>query len=256
MILRWFSLLKHKVRLLFRKEERSYLRLLRMLGQSPKNGKLYAIAFTHRSSVHSRKMKSNERLEYLGDSVISLIVGETLFTMFPDEPEGQLTNLRSILVNRNNLNNVATRLYLDRYLRASKGLDIHGSDALGNCLEALVGAIYLDEGFAAARRFVRRYIIIDRKNIEKVSIKEENYKTEFIILMQQNKFEYEFRDIDTFIDPKLGLMHRCQIFMGEREKPLSVGVGPNKKTAHQNAAKDALRVIERQNFDFETILNN
>lgn len=247
------SFLKRKIRLLNRSAGKPYLRLEQLIGYKPRNLKLYTTAFTHRSASRGKRRESNERLEFLGDSVISLVVGHALFDLYPEESEGQLTSLRSILVNRNNLNHVAQKLGLEHYLHSSKGLDKQGSAALGNCLEALVGAIYLDKGYDAARKFVLKHVVIDVKNIEKTSVKEENFKTEFIIFMQRNKIDYEYRDLDSFVDPNLGLMHRCAIFTDGRQKPLAIGVGHNKKIAHQNASKDAMKLIKKYQEDLSLL---
>ncbi len=216
-----------------------------LIGTNTKRIDLYERAFTHRSYQGAKRKLNNERLEFLGDSVLSCVVGGLLYEMYEEDDEGALTALRSQIVSRSNLNAIATKLRLERMLRVSGGVNLKQSDALGNTLEALVGAIFLDKGFDFAQSFIRSHIVISKKNMEKVSAKEEDFKTEFIILMQQKKVEFEFRYIDTITDPSVGLVHRSEILIGQDKRSIATGAGTTKKTSHQNAAKDALRLLKK-----------
>lgn len=216
-----------------------------LLGCPTQNLDLYRRAFTHRSYQGASRRLNNERLEFLGDSVISCVVGHLLYDMYENDDEGALTTLRAQIVSRSNLNAIAIKLQLDKMLRASGSLNLKQSDILGNTLEALVGAIFLDKGFDFAQMFVRSHIIVSKKNMERVSAKEEDYKTEFIILMQQQKIDFEFNYIDAVNDPSFGLVHRSEILIGSDRRSIAVGAGTTKKISHQNAAKDALRLLKK-----------
>lgn len=220
--------------------------LEQLLGAELGNPDLYEQAFTHRSYENVGNLGSNERLEFLGDSVVNLAVGDTLFALYPEESEGVLTNIRSFLVSRTNMNATADKLGLEPLIYADSGLQIKGSDLLGNTLEALVGAIYLDKGYPFAAQFVRSHLIVSKKNVKVVAKKEEDYKTELIIMMQREKVPYQFLHLDTKYDKAQGFIHRCQLQIDFPDHPMeTIGVGSTKKKAHQNAAKEALRRIEK-----------
>ncbi|MDO5035663.1 MAG: ribonuclease III domain-containing protein [Porphyromonas sp.] len=221
-----------------------------LIGKEPDDLQLYVQALTHKSyrgaEGECEAPPHNERLEFLGDAVLSSIVGTALYMMYPEEPEGVLTNRRSHLVNRNHLNGVASRLGLEGYLFYDEtSLELSGSNALGNALEALVGAIYLDQGYRQAERFVKKHIVVSKDNVKRVYYQEEDYKTEFIILMQRQKIPYRFVHLDSRPHPKYNILHRSEIQVGSPFQRLTVGVGTNKKIAHQNAAKDALKYFEK-----------
>src|SRR5690606_22075038 len=122
---------------------------------------LLRTAFTHRSYVNenrTKKLEHNERLEFLGDAVLELVVTEYLFARFPMKPEGELTAIRSALVNTQSLSDAATKLNLNDYLLLSRGESKDTGRArhyiLANTFESVIGAIYLDQGYAAARDFI------------------------------------------------------------------------------------------------------
>ena len=216
-----------------------------LIGEPAGDISLFRQAFTHRSYPEKPKRFNNERLEFLGDSVLTCVVGALLYRMFEEDDEGALTGLRASLVSRSSLNELALHMGLDQVLKIAQGINLKQSDALGNSLEALIGAIYLDKGYDFTYDFISKHIVVSKRNLEKVSAREEDFKTEFIILMQQNKIPFEFRYLDAKSDPKLGLIHRSEIVIGEDERVLSTGVGTSKKVSHQNAAKDALKLIRK-----------
>lgn len=216
-----------------------------LIGEPLGNLELYTQALTHRSYESRGANGSNERLEFLGDSVVDLAVGHALIDLYPEEDEGTLTSIRSFLVSRNNMNKSARQLGLDRILYADSSLDLCNSDVLGNALEALIGAIYLDKGFDFTAQFVRQHFIISKQNVSKVAKKEEDYKTEFIIIMQRHKIEYKFEHLDSTYRKDVGMIHRCELLIGPDLRGITTGVGTSKKIAHQNAAKDALTILKK-----------
>lgn len=222
------------------------LALERLIQAELGNSSLYSQALTHRSYEGAGGIRSNERLEFLGDCVVSMAVGHTLYELYPEEPEGTLTNIRSFLVNRQNMNATAEKLGLEQLIYADSGVNLRGSDVMGNTLEALVGAIYLDKGYDFAAQFIRSHLVVSKNNVRVVAKKEEDYKTELIILMQKEKVEFEFVHLDTNYTKEQGFIHRCELKIYFPDAPMTtVGVGTSKKKAHQNAAKEALRRIEK-----------
>ena len=157
-----------------------------IIGYWPKDLSLYKLALRHSSAYPFRKKKgerNNERLEYLGDAVIDLVVAEALFYRFPKEDEGYLTKLRSKLVSRNNLNRVADELGLPNMLVANlKGN--HGDSIYGDALEALVGALYIDLGLKKTQFFVMKTIVLPFIEDSDLLLTTHNYKSEVIEYFQ------------------------------------------------------------------------
>lgn len=166
-------------------------------GFKPKKIDLYRQAFVHKSVAKknpSGLKLSNERLEFLGDSVISTIVSEYLFEKFPDKDEGYLTQMRSKIVSRKSLNSLGEKIGLEPFVKYLKG-NFPYKSLLGNVFEALFGAIYLDKGYKKAKEvfidcILERYI--DLKNLEANNI---DYKSQLLIYCQKNKLSLEFRTI-------------------------------------------------------------
>lgn len=166
-------------------------------GFKPKNLELYAQAFSHKSVAkkNAAGLKlSNERLEFLGDSVISTIVSEYLFEKFPNEDEGYLTQMRSKIVSRKSLNSLGEKIELEPFVKYLKG-NFPYKSLLGNVFEALFGAIYLDKGYKKAKEVFIKDILeryIDLENLEAINI---DYKSQLLIYCQKNKLSLEFKTI-------------------------------------------------------------
>ena len=167
-------------------------------GFKPKNIELYAQAFSHKSVAkkNAAGLKlSNERLEFLGDSVISTIVSEYLFEKFPNEDEGYLTQMRSRIVSRKSLNSLGAQIGLEPFVNYLKG-NFPYKSLLGNVFEALFGAIYLDKGYKKAKEvFIKKILeqYIDLENLEANNI---DHKSQLLIYCQKNKLELEFKTIN------------------------------------------------------------
>ena len=145
-----------RIRLLSHKDRESYLLLYSILGYVPGDISLYRMAMTHSSASASgsKKLGCNERLEFLGDAVLSSIISDYLYTNFVKEREGFLSKSRSNLVCRETLNELALEIGIDRFLEACGLPHQHNHYVFGNALEALIGAIYIDLGYATARKTV------------------------------------------------------------------------------------------------------
>ncbi|MGA0196985.1 MAG: ribonuclease III family protein, partial [Schleiferiaceae bacterium] len=169
-----------------------------VIGFWPKDLSLYKLALRHASAYPFRKKRgerNNERLEYLGDAVIDLVVAEALFYRFPKEDEGYLTKMRSKLVSRNNLNRVADQLGLPNLLVANlKGN--HSESVYGDALEALVGACYIDLGLQKTQYFVMKAIVEPFVSNAKLMDTTHNYKSEVIEHFQGFKKSFRFEELE------------------------------------------------------------
>jgi ribonuclease-3 len=222
-----------------------------IIGTTVDNKKFYVEALIHRSFLEENNQfnSSNERLEFLGDSVLNLVIGEFLFSKFPDEEEGFLTKVRAKMVNRNALSFTAEQLKLGELLILSnnvpKSVAQSSKSMLSDALEALIGALYLDKGLEACKKFIE-------KNILEPSLKrgdhliDENYKSQLLEYAQANKLDIPIYQIISEEGP-----HHDKIFTAEvimEGKVLGEGKGKSKKEAEQNAAQVALGRIH--SFEF------
>ena len=147
MLNKTFSNFIDKIRLLFRKDRESYLCFYRMLGFYPHDIRYYEQALLHKSSsvkLDNGRLFNNERLEFLGDAVLSAVVGDIVYQEFDGKREGFLTNTRSKIVSRESLNQVAEQIGLSKLIKFTARHSAHNSYMGGNAFEALIGAIYLD----------------------------------------------------------------------------------------------------------------
>lgn len=217
-----------------------------LIGSKPKDKDLFLRAFTHKSYPSSEPGFNNERLEFLGDSVINLSVSKLLYELYPEDDEGALTQLRSYLTNRNNLNEEARQMGLDKVLRVAANTDLDNSDILGNTLEAFVGALYLERGMEFTAKFIQTQLIISRKNMEKVSKKEEDFKTEFIILMQKNKVPYLYDYMGNYLTSGGFISHKFRLLIGSDNFVVAEGEAGSKKAAHQIVSRIALERLTQE----------
>ncbi len=208
----------------------------------------YLKSLTHRSylELYPELQKSNERLEFLGDAVLNMIVGKYLFDKFPDETEGFLTKSRSSMVNKNRLFDAADGigfkdliLYNEKYLRGHKD---GFKSIMADALEALIGAIYLDRGLDKARDFINRYIIEPFEEDESF-IADTNFKGQLLELSHIKKL-----DPPKYITiGEEGPSHKkdftVEVFLGDT--CYGRGFGKNKKTAEQDASKQAIENIRK-----------
>ncbi len=210
-----------------------------ILGHTFTDKDLIAKAFTHSSAVDNR-LESNERLEFLGDAVLSLVICQSLFEEFPEYPEGELTKMKSTLVSRGTCARVARRLGLPAYLSVGKGMvsskALPGSLAAG-LLEAVIAAIYIDCGFEAASDFILRSFtsLIQQVNAEEAR---GNYKS---LLQQHAQEQFNVAPMYVLLDEKGPDHNKCfesEVVIDQRHFPSAWGA--NKKEAEQKAAYNAL----------------
>lgn len=201
-------------------------------------------ALTHPSCNNDRHChENNERLEFLGDSVLSMIVAEHLYKTFPDRPEGELTKIRASLVCDQSLSEFARRIHLGEFLLMGKGEEASGGrdrkSNLENAFEALIAAIYLDGGLEAAKRFIMRFI---PENIEPDSIRNiRDYKTTLQEIIQQNPEEKIHYCMVGESGPDHDKVFDVEVHLNSNV--IGKGRGKSKKQAEQNAAKQALDLM-------------
>ncbi|ANT63944.1 MULTISPECIES: ribonuclease III [Prosthecochloris] len=220
-----------------------YAALETLLNHTCDDSQLYAMALTHRSCLQDadEPLISNQRLEFLGDAVLDLIVSEELYTQFPDYDEGLLSSNRAKIVNGKSLAAFARKLDLGNLVIVGPSADkarIRQSDAtLADAFEALVGAIYLDKGLDAARAFIRDKVL-DETNLTKLTSSEHNYKSRLIEYTQARQLEHP----RYIVVEESGAEHE-KIFLVEvriGEETWGRGSGSRKKEAEQHAAMEAI----------------
>ncbi|QIK54481.1 ribonuclease III [Dysgonomonas sp. HDW5B] len=243
--------LYRNIRLLPKKGKEPYVSFYKILNFYPYNITLYEQALLHKSS--SIKLKdgrwiNNERLEFLGDAILDAIVADIVFKEFEYKKEGFLTNMRSKIVQRETLNKLALNLGLDRLIKSSAKTGNHKTHMYGNALEALIGAIYLDQGYRIAKKFVHERLIVEHLNIETVAQQEVNFKSRLIEWSQKNKIPIEFRLIESFTDDNNNPIFYTAVDIYDQES--GTGRGYSKKESQQRAAEEALDKI---NMDKEFI---
>ena len=181
---------------------------------------------------------SNERLEFLGDAILGAIIAEYLFKKYPYQSEGYLTELRSRIVRRETMNNVALRMGLNKlvkYNQNDRGLS--RSHIFGNALEALIGAVYLDQGFAKTRKFILNQLVRTYIDLDTMESTDTNYKNQLLSWAQRNNHSMSFDTLDEKMDATRKLFTVGIVVDGEL---FASGTGYNKKEAGQVAAKNAL----------------
>ena len=219
--------------------------LVRDFALNPKNVELYKIALIHKSAstiVPDGNRVNNERLEYLGDSILDSIVADFLFANFPNENEGFLTKMRSRIVSRNNLNHIALAIGLDKLVISQTNNPLAHKHIFGDALEAFVGAIYLDKGFDATRKWINDFIFKQHVDLYELQATENDYKSRVIELAQKNKMSILFDSIEKETPRGQNPLFEAKLFMNNRL--LGTGFGTSKKEAEQNAAMVALERID------------
>lgn len=251
------SFLRTFLRRLFAKRDRSqkYLELEQKLGYRFKNPGLLERALTHRSYIHTPEnedLRANERLEFLGDSVLGMVTSRFLFENFPDKSEGDLTILKSTLVSEANLSRIAKSISLGSYLNLSEEEEKSGgrerNSIVSDAYEAVIGAIFLDGGLAPTEKMIQNQIL--RKYLQITTDQTlHNYKGELLEYMQALGLGLPRYDV---LEEK-GPDHekRFTIAVSVKGKRMGQGVGKNKKEAEQKAARVALENIDQLFKEFK-----
>lgn len=216
------------------------------LGYSFRNRALLETALTHSSYANENRASGivcNERLEFLGDSVLGVTVADFLYRHFPDMPEGRMTRLRAELVCEHSLHRVALELHLGDYLRLGKGEEHNGgrkrASILSDAVEAVIAAMYLDAGMETAAGFIHRCLLDDVRAIETPTFTD--YKTSLQELVQRHSGQVLSYELVGEEGPDHAKTFRVQVCLNG--DPIGRGTGRTKKEAEQTAAANALEAL-------------
>lgn len=209
----------------------------------PSNLELYKLAFYHKSNrtwLNGDRAVNNERLEYLGDSILSTVVADYLYRKYPNGNEGFMTKMRSKIVKRKTLNKVGDLMNLDVLLKEFNDTQLSKS-MLGNALEALIGAIYIERGYKYTNKYVVNRILKGYLDIHQMEITDDNFKSILLEWGQKYNKAIEFKLIEQY---KIQKRDRFKISVLIDGKILGSADNFNKKSAEQEASAIALNKIE------------
>ena len=215
-------------------------RLKQILGFTPARLNLFKTAFYHKSMTNETPGKAtNERLEYLGDAILSTIVAEYLFKKYPNKDEGFLTKMRSKIVKRQTLNEIADNMGLDVIL-SDYSLGKMSSSMLGNALEALVGAIYIEFGYDKTKDYIIKNILMRYLNMTELETIDDNHKSQLLEWCQKNGKEINFTTLAKFKLDKRDCFKVAVVIDGVE---MATSEDFNKKSAEQAAASKVMQKL-------------
>ena len=247
----------YRIKLLISPNKKFYLLLKNHLKIVPGKIKLYEIAFLHRSAsltFSDGTIVNNERLEYLGDAILDAIIADYLFKKFPRKKEGFLTQMRSKIVKRSNLDLLARNLGIDYLIVSNTQHNSHKKHIYGDAFEALIGAIYLDKGFDKTRKYVVNYVLKNFTNLEELLTRESDFKSRIIEWGQKHKVTISFETSEQYAELEQSPSFVSHVNINDQN--FGIGIGKSKKDAEQNAAEIAYNGVidnwtDPQNRDFE-----
>lgn len=235
------SLLSNKKKSSREKEIFSFIR--KTFGFSPAYIQLYETALRHRSATRKtgkKELESYERLEFLGDGVLDLVVAHLLYNEFSSKDEGFLTKMKSKIVSRQHLNALALKLGIDKMIESNLGKSDISESVNGDALEALLGAIYLDKGFGFTEKIIHK-IIENNIDVYRLETTETDYKSKLIEWAQKEKKKIFFRTEEA-ANRYFETFYEAKVFIdGEN---IGTGEGASKKKAEQMAAEEACRKLK------------
>lgn len=216
-------------------------RLRQLIGFTPVRLQLFKLAFFHKSTFASKDyaIANNERLEFLGDAVLSTIVGEYLFKKYPNSDEGFLTKMRSKIVKRHSLDEIADRMGLDLFL-ANYNQTRLSKSMLGNALEALVGAVYIERGYDGTKVFVVRRILRKYLDIHELEGFDDNYKSQLLEWCQKSGRQIEYKVVAKYKSEK---RDKFKVAVFVDGKKVGTADDFNKKSAEQLASERAMTAL-------------
>lgn len=217
-----------------------------IIGKRPLNLSIYRLAFQH-SSVAKEDIKgiklSNERLEYLGDAVLGMVVAEFLFKKFPYKDEGFLTEIRSRIVNRESLNKLARKIGVAELIeyneRKKSGLSYKSLHC--DALEAFIGALYLDRGHSSCKKFILKKLIAPHVDLQEVVTNNPNFKSMVIEWAQKENKDVAFELVSLNNGHSQYKEFTMQLLIDN--EPISIGKGYSKKKAEQDAAQKSCEIL-------------
>lgn len=236
----------NKFRLKLSSDKNLYQAIKNIFGYCPGNIHLYKLALRHKSAS-SKKLNgvrlNNERLEYLGDAILSAVIADYLFKQFPYENEGFLTEMRSKIVSRAALNKLSMKLGLQQLIRSGNESNAKAKSAGGDAFEAIVGALYLDKGYRFSKRILINRIVKIHFDLEKLISAEISYKSKLNEWAQKEKREVNFK-----VEEEIGEKHKKQYLVAVviDGKSLAKSQDYSIKGAENLAAEKAWKVIESE----------
>ncbi len=228
-------------------DEAFYKDLKKIIGFNPKNLQHYKKAFIHRSIKEVDKKTglplNYERLEFLGDAMLSSVIASYLFQEVPSGDEGYLTKMRSKIVSREHLNELGKDLNLFRFVRSNVVKSKFGENIHGNIFEALIGAIYLDRGYTYCKKFIFKRVIIPYVDVPKLEGKITSYKSLFIEWCQKVKNDFNF---EVYEDSGNDAIKHFSVKLFLDGKIIAKGRATSKKKAEETAAKRAYYAFQHE----------
>jgi ribonuclease-3 len=241
-------MIKYIISILSKKDQELRKEIYKITAVRPKNIKLYKQAFRHSSAstqIEGTKIKnSNERLEYLGDAILNAVVAQLLFMKFPFKDEGFLTQLRSKIVSREQLNNIAKKTGIPELVNIDKkmGANRHRLKSMpGNTLEAFLGALFLDKGYIATEKFISKRLLNVYLDIDALVHTETNFKSRIINWCQKEGKTITFETIDTMVGQHNQKQFKIQVMINT--VAYGIGLDYNKRKAEQEAAEKTCEIL-------------
>lgn len=212
-----------------------------LLGFVPANLSIFKLAFSHKSTTSEKAngLQNNERLEYLGDAVLGTIVAEYLFKKYPGKDEGFLTKMRSKIVKRKALNKIGDKMGLDVLLNEYNQTRLSRS-MLGNAVEALVGAVYLECGYSGTRDFVIQKVLRNYVDVHELEKVDDNYKSQLLEWCQKNGQSVSYKLLARYKFEKRDRFKVAVVINGEK---MATADDFNKKSAEQTASEKAMQAL-------------
>ena len=220
-------------------------RLKKIFGFRPGNLKLYEVAFIHRSATFTLpdgNKINNERLEYLGDAVLSAILSDFLFEKFPDASEGFMTKIRSRIVNREVLNQLAVSMGINKILISNVNSNHPTKNLYGDALEALIGSVFLDKGFKKTKKIFIKNILNKYLDLDTIISTDTDYKSLVFEWVQKNKSNLIFTYNEEYDFNMKKSVFSTTLIIDRQE--MGVGQGSSKKEAEQEAASQAWKRLK------------
>jgi len=224
-----------------KEDKELYYKIKAIFGYSPRNIGLYKLALVHKSAsiiLSKGKKVNNERLEYLGDAVLDAIVADYLFDQFPNQKEGFLTKMRSKIVSRISLNQLALNIGLDKIIVSQNSIQPGQKNIYGNTFEALIGAMFLDRGYQFTSDRIISKILEKYIDVDELQTIETDYKSRIIEWSQKNRCTLKFQNKEIPSENSSSPNFHATIYINDIAA--GEGFGSSKKEAEQNAAMEAL----------------
>lgn len=216
-----------------------FFHIKKIIGFKPKDISFYEVAFTHRSTNEKNNAgepQNYERMEFLGDAMLSSVIAAHLFKKVPGGNEGYLTKMRSKVVSREHLNELGRDLELIKYVKTTIPIEQFGGNIHGNVFESLVGAIYLDRGYRYCEKFIYKRVIKPYVDIKKLEGKVISYKSLFIEWCQKNKKNFKF---SVYEDTGNDALKHFAVKLMLEDQTVGKARATSKKKAEESAAKRA-----------------